>query len=295
MRTRLIVAAVAVATTAAITVALLTAGDQVRRPEGAVERYLQALSNGHDADRWGDPRLAGPLVDFDAADDTLFGTIEVGRAVLDGDTATVPARVIRNDTADTEISLELTVRRDGTGSPPGWRIVAIEPVPTALVPSEGGDRPARADIVLWPVLGLGAVLLAVTADVTVTRLRRRRPTSQPTTAVAEIGYDELVAKLRAGAIVLIDAQAQGWFEREHLPGAQPIDWHAIATSAARIIPAPDSEVAVYCWNTTCTGSEVIADELVKLGYRRVRRYVGGKQDWTDRGEPLDTTPTATPA
>lgn len=293
MSRRLLVLAAAVALTGTVALALRTAGDQVRRPEGAAERYLQALSNDHDATPWGDPGLASPLVDFEPDDDTLFATIEVGRASLDADTATVPARIVRNDAAGTEIPLALTARRDEGGDPRGWRIVAVEQVPTASVPSEGGLRPARADAVLWPVFGLAAVGLAVLADVTVTRLRRRQHRNPPEPAVAEIGYEELAAKMAAGTIVLVDAQAPGWFEREHLPGARPIDWHAIAASAARIIPSPDSEVAVYCWNTACTGSEIIADELTQLGYQRVRRYVGGKQDWADHGAPLDQAPAPT--
>lgn len=295
MRTRLLAGAIAIGLTGAIAVALLVGGDSVRRPEGAAERYLQALSNDHDPDHWGDARLARLLVDFRPDDDTLFATIEVGRASVDRDSATVPARIVRNDSAGTEIYLALTAHRASGSEPRGWRVVAIEQVPSAALPSNGGARPSRAAATLWPAAVVAALAVAAVADLTVTRLRRRRGCPQPARGVAEIGYDELTAKLDAGTIVLVDAQAPGWYEQEHLPGAQPIDWHAIAASATRLIPSSDSEVAVYCWNTTCTGSEVIADELVKLGYRRVRRYTGGKQDWVDHGGPLDGAPTPTSA
>lgn len=98
-----------------------------------------------------------------------------------------------------------------------------------------------------------------------------------------ISYDELVERLASNTIVLVDAQAPEWFEREHLPGAHRTDWDDIVSSARGALPDPATPVAVYCWNTTCTGSEVAAAELERLGYRDVYRYVGGKQDWVDNG------------
>lgn len=114
-----------------------------------------------------------------------------------------------------------------------------------------------------------------------------------------IDYHELAAKLDAGTIVLLDAQAPGWYEQEHLPGAHRLDWNNLAGSARAAIAQPDAEVAVYCWNTTCTGSETAAAELERLGYSNVRRYIGGKQDWTDHGHALsnrrDQQPTSDPS
>lgn len=45
---------------------------------------------------------------------------------------------------------------------------------------------------------------------------------------------------------------------------------------------------MYCWNTACTGSAYAAEQLETLGYRNVRRYIGGKQDWTDAGLPVES-------
>mgnify|MGYP000073560162 CR=1 FL=1 len=98
-----------------------------------------------------------------------------------------------------------------------------------------------------------------------------------------IGYDELAARLAAGTIVLLDAQAPGWYEREHLPDAHRLDWDDLPASTRAAVPDPTTPVAVYCWNTTCTGSEIAAAELERLGYQHVHRYTGGKQDWVERG------------
>ncbi len=48
-----------------------------------------------------------------------------------------------------------------------------------------------------------------------------------------IGYTELATALSSGGIVLLDAQAPGWFERAHLPTAFRLDW---VTSPARSAP-----------------------------------------------------------
>ena len=104
--------------------------------------------------------------------------------------------------------------------------------------------------------------------------------------ITPIEHDELAARLAAGTIVLLDAQAPGWYEREHLPGAHRLDWNDIQGSIHAAIPDQSTPVAVYCWNTACTGSQLAADELERLGYQSVHRYHGGKEDWTEHGGAL---------
>ena len=103
-----------------------------------------------------------------------------------------------------------------------------------------------------------------------------------------IERDELRVKLADGTIRLVDAQAPGWYEREHLPGAlraaaEDVDGllHGLGTDL-------NAEIAVYCWNAACTGSDYVATQLEARGYHNVRRYVGGKQDWAEAGLPIET-------
>ena len=104
-----------------------------------------------------------------------------------------------------------------------------------------------------------------------------------------IERDELAAKLAAGTIRLVDAQGPGWFEREHLPGALPASVEDVEELLATLGPDLDIEIAVYCYNSACTGSAYAAEQLEVHGYRDVRRYIGGKQDWIDAGLPLEST------
>jgi rhodanese-related sulfurtransferase len=103
----------------------------------------------------------------------------------------------------------------------------------------------------------------------------------------EIDRDELLAKLQDPEVRLLDAQAPGWYEREHLPGAirGRID-HPDGT-LAQLGHDLDAEIVVYCYNATCTGSELAAKLLEGRGYRNVWRYTAGKQDWIDAGLPLE--------
>lgn len=269
---------------------LIGPGSGALRAEGAAERFLQAISEGKDDQRaqWGEERVASLLSGFEPDDDTRFSTIEVGRATYDQSTATIPVRVVRNDGDDGVVEAVLEARRK-TDDASGWRIVDVVLAQSVAVPSRGAARPARAPLGAWLWLTPVVLILAVASDILITRLRRRGPTAagdlgRPTAGV--ISREELAAKLETGTIVLLDAQGPGWYEKGHIPGARPIDWFDIARSVALEVPEVQTEVAVYCWNAECIGSEVIADELVKFGYTRVNRYVGGKQDWVDHGNQL---------
>ncbi len=45
---------------------------------------------------------------------------------------------------------------------------------------------------------------------------------------------------------------------------------------------------VYCGSTACQRSAKAAARLERLGYRDVREYVEGRQDWQAAGLPVET-------
>jgi rhodanese-related sulfurtransferase len=108
------------------------------------------------------------------------------------------------------------------------------------------------------------------------------------TAVAEIDRETLRLALERGdTLVLVDALGPISYAAAHLPGALNIPPERVDGLAARRIPDLDTQVVVYCANPACVSSVQVAARLVELGYRNVRHYAGGKDDWRAAGLPLE--------
>ena len=114
---------------------------------------------------------------------------------------------------------------------------------------------------------------------------------QPRTAAAlgdeplrTISRDELREKLERGdAFTLIMALNRWAFDAKHIPGSVHFDTPEALYAAVK----PDDDVVVYCSQVDCLSSVAMYRDLVKRGYRHVRRYSGGLLDWEDAGLPLE--------
>lgn len=102
--------------------------------------------------------------------------------------------------------------------------------------------------------------------------------------IRTISREELSAKLDAGDdFKLVMALGRWAFEAKHIPGSLHFDTPDELYAAV----APEDEVVVYCSNVDCLSSVALYRELVRRGYRKVRRYAGGLLDWEDAGLPLE--------
>jgi rhodanese-related sulfurtransferase len=108
-------------------------------------------------------------------------------------------------------------------------------------------------------------------------------------AAGVITADDLLRKLEQGdEFVLLDALAPMVFAHSHLPGAINMPPTAVdPTRLAKRIPDLGTEIVVYCSNPDCDDSVVTAQRLQALGYTNVRHYAGGKDEWRERGLPLE--------
>ena len=101
--------------------------------------------------------------------------------------------------------------------------------------------------------------------------------------------DELLRKLEDGdAFVLVDALAPMVYAHSHLPGAiniPPSDVDPLRIS--KRIPEKTAEIVVYCAGPECEDSVETAKRLTALGYTNVSHYAGGKDEWRERGFPLE--------
>lgn len=102
--------------------------------------------------------------------------------------------------------------------------------------------------------------------------------------VRTISRAELKAKLdRGDDFKLIMALNRWAFDAKHIPGSLQFDTPTELYAAVR----PDDEIVVYCSQVDCLASVALYRELVRRGYRNVRRYSGGLLDWEEAGLPLE--------
>jgi rhodanese-related sulfurtransferase/predicted transcriptional regulator len=98
-----------------------------------------------------------------------------------------------------------------------------------------------------------------------------------------IGRQELVARLEAGDVVVLDVRPSPEFESGHIPGARSVPVDELR-QYLRALPK-DAEVVAYCRGPYC----VYADDAVRLlrrrGYR-ARRLEDGFPEWKRAGLPV---------
>jgi rhodanese-related sulfurtransferase len=94
--------------------------------------------------------------------------------------------------------------------------------------------------------------------------------------VDAIGRDELIAKLRAGEVVLVDVRPAEEFEAGHIEGARSIPIEELHARLAEL-PA-DKEVVAYCRGPFCAYAHD-AVRLLQAGGRGARRLEEGWPEW----------------
>jgi rhodanese-related sulfurtransferase len=105
-----------------------------------------------------------------------------------------------------------------------------------------------------------------------------------TEPIRTISRDELKTKLdRGDPFKLVMALNRWAYDAKHIPGSLHFD---SPDELYRTI-TPDDEVVVYCSNVDCLSSVALYRDLVRRGYRNVRRYAGGLLEWEDAGLPLE--------
>jgi rhodanese-related sulfurtransferase len=107
-------------------------------------------------------------------------------------------------------------------------------------------------------------------------------------SVPSISCDELRAKIDSGEeLLVVDALPPISYAHSHLPRAINLPPSRVDAEAARRLPDREVEIVVYCANPDCEDSVETAERLVELGYSNVRHYPGGKNEWRERGFPLE--------
>jgi rhodanese-related sulfurtransferase len=99
-----------------------------------------------------------------------------------------------------------------------------------------------------------------------------------------INREELKEKLDGGDDFKLVMTYHEWaYNAKHIPGS--INIYTPEDALAVLDPA--DEIVVYCTNEACNASARAYKFLVSTGYKNVRRYAGGLQDWERAGYPLE--------
>jgi rhodanese-related sulfurtransferase len=109
-------------------------------------------------------------------------------------------------------------------------------------------------------------------------------------ALDQIDRHELVQRIEAGDVVVIDVRPEAEYANGHIAGARSIPIERLAASLKDL---PDGiEIVAYCRGPYC----VFADEAVRLlrrRGRRARRLEDGFPEWRRAHMPVDVSRTAT--
>jgi rhodanese-related sulfurtransferase len=109
--------------------------------------------------------------------------------------------------------------------------------------------------------------------------------------------DDLAIQTAAGAkrlfdggqAVFVDARPGGSFTEGHIRGAVSLPISEFDTRIDDFLERypPDTTVVTYCSGRDCMDSHDLAQLLLVHGYADISVYVGGYQEWQERGYPID--------
>ena len=105
--------------------------------------------------------------------------------------------------------------------------------------------------------------------------------------VRSIERGELRGLMASGAVTVVDALPEPPYRRRHLPGAVNLVIDDVPERAAELLPDRDATVVTYSTDEHCDRGPALAAELERQGWRDVRIYRAGIEDWVQSGLPVD--------
>ena len=89
--------------------------------------------------------------------------------------------------------------------------------------------------------------------------------------------------------LIVDCRLKEDFDSGHIKGAVSLPWEEFESylPELRSSLADAEEIIVYCDGTECELSLLLARELARLGYARVKVFFGGWVEWAKAGLPVE--------
>jgi hydroxyacylglutathione hydrolase len=107
-------------------------------------------------------------------------------------------------------------------------------------------------------------------------------------SLAVIDFLEAEALFRKELAVFVDSRDEGKFSAGHIPDALLMPYEDYRDGLRRMLVPKAALVVIYCDGGDCELSHDLARLLVRDGWRRVRVYEGGWEEWESMGMPIST-------
>lgn len=105
--------------------------------------------------------------------------------------------------------------------------------------------------------------------------------------LAVLGFEEVDALFRKELAIFLDSREAEDYEAGHISGAVSVPLSAYRDGEVPLYVPKGSLVVIYCAGGDCELSQDLARLLVKDGYRKVRVYEGGYEEWEALGMPVE--------
>ncbi|MBZ0273606.1 rhodanese-like domain-containing protein [bacterium] len=121
-------------------------------------------------------------------------------------------------------------------------------------------------------------------------IRPARDAVQTARPEAALGPVDLAGakKLHDEGAIFVDARSESDFSAGHIKGALHVYYAEVQDKAMEILEKIPLEATVvaYCSGEDCHASDIVARELVDMGYEKVRIFFAGWPAWTAAGYPI---------
>jgi rhodanese-related sulfurtransferase len=105
-----------------------------------------------------------------------------------------------------------------------------------------------------------------------------------------ISLDYAQMKFQSKNTIFLDARYPEDYRTGRIKGAINLPYEEFEEHAPRVLPnlPKDEEIIAYCDGTECETSLLLARELIELGYKDVKVFFGGWQEWRDAALSVET-------
>lgn len=107
-------------------------------------------------------------------------------------------------------------------------------------------------------------------------------------SLAVVGFAEVDAIFRKELAIFVDARSEDKYLAGHVPGAVSLPTETYREGEGRLYAPKGGLLVVYCDGGDCELSHELASLLLKQGWKRLRVYEGGWEEWESFGMPVST-------